>query len=207
MSFLKKQYHEAFTTLRGPVWPFLRNAVIAFVVIYVIFAAASLFSPAIHALLIQQIEAVMENADIVKDDGSISALRILINNARAAGFSILYGIFPFLYLPALAIGINAAVLGGLTASYAASPHTLLLLAAGILPHGIFEIPALWIAFGCGLYLCHDLTSRIRNRPRPTSFSVLFFSLLRVYLAVIFPLLIAASLVEAYITPWCMAFFA
>ena len=83
---------------------------------------------------------------------------------------------------------------------------MLLLAAGILPHGIFEIPALLIAFACGLYLCRGMNDLLRGRQEELSFNALVLPLLRIYLTVVAPLLIVTSVIEAYITPVCMAFF-
>lgn len=83
---------------------------------------------------------------------------------------------------------------------------MLLLAAGLVPHGIFEIPALLIAFACGLYLCRGMGALIRGKPESPQLGELFLSLLRVYCTIMLPLLVAASLIEAYLTPACMAFF-
>ena len=83
---------------------------------------------------------------------------------------------------------------------------MLLLAAGLVPHGIFEIPALLIAFAGGLYLCRGMGALIRRRQESPRFEELMISLLRLYCTIILPLLVIASLVEAYITPACMAFF-
>lgn len=207
MKFLKQQYCETFAFLRGPLRPFLRNTCIAFFVIYLIFLVSGLFSSAVLDMLTAYMRNVVENAQIVNQDGGIDALRILSNNLRAAFLSIAYGLFPFLYLPAMAIGVNAAMLGGVTALYQVHGQSMAYLAAGLLPHGIIEIPTLLIAFACGLYLCHEVTVRFRKQEEPpVPFSQTLFSLVRVYLTIITPALIVASLLEAYVTPLCMAMF-
>ena len=206
MEFLKEQYRQSIDFLRGPLQIYLKNTVIAFFVIWVIFFAVCLFRPDVLSMLIEYIQSVVENANISDGEGNFSALRILSKNLRASGLSIIYGFIPFLYLPALPIGMNAAVLGELTAYYQVSGQSMLLLAAGILPHGIFEIPALLIAFACGLYLCRGMNDLLRGRQEELSFNALVLPLLRVYLTVVAPLLIVASVIEAYITPVCMAFF-
>ncbi len=207
MGFLKEQYRESILFLRGPLRIDLRNTVIAFFAIWVLFFAVCLFRPEILSMLIDYIQRVVESANIADSDGNFSALPILSNNLRASGMSILYGFIPFLYLAALPIGMNAAVLGALTASYQVSGRSMLLLAAGLIPHGIFEIPALLIAFACGLYLCRGMTDLIRSKEGAPQFNELVLPLLRTYLTIIAPLLIAASVIEAYITPICMSFFA
>lgn len=206
MKFLKNQYRQSFAFLCGPLRIYLKNTIIAFFVILLIFYAACLFLPDVLSTLLSYIQIVVENANISDGEGNFSALNILVNNLRASMLSIVYGLIPFLYLPALPIGLNAAVLGALTASYQTGGRSMLLLAAGLLPHGIFEIPALLIAFACGLYLCHGMNDLIRGSQEGLNFKGLIFPLVRIYLTLIVPLLLIASFIEAYITPVCMAFF-
>ena len=78
--------------------------------------------------------------------------------------------------------------------------------AGILPHSIVELPAMFLSFGMGLYICDQLTRRIRKDETaqgPWACTVL---LARVHLLVLIPMLCAASLLEAYVTPWVLQFF-
>lgn len=209
MNFLKEQYRLSFSFFRGPLWIYFKNTTIAFFAIYLISMLTSLFFPSVRESLMSYIQAVIEQAGVMNDNGTISAGNILFNNLHASALSMLYGIIPFLYLPALPIGLNASIIGAVTTSYMSSSRSLLIFAAGLIPHGIFEIPALLIAFSCGLYLCHEMTQRVRkssSKETRVPFKELFLSLLRIYLTVIAPLLIIASLIEAYITPICMAFF-
>lgn len=205
MEFLKEQYAQDAAFLRGPFRPLLRNTAIAFFVI--IFAAflASLLVPSVLESMVAYMQAVIENADIITDEGGLSAARIFANNLRAALMSTLYGCIPLIYLPALAIGLNAAVLGALAAYYQLSGLSLLLFLAGIVPHGIVEIPALLLAFACGLYLCKELTARILRRETSGPLSGVFLSIARLYLTVIVPLLVMASVLEAYVTPLVLSF--
>lgn len=204
MGFLKDQYRQDAAFLRGPLMPLLRNTVIAFfAIILTVFAASLLYSPILDAL-VAYMQAVIENADIVTEDGGFSAVRIFGNNLRASLMSTLFGCIPFLYLPALSIGLNAAVLGAMAAYYHVRGFSLLLFFAGIAPHGIAELPALFLAFACGLYLCRELTAHTLNQEAPGALSDVFISVARLYLTVIIPLLIAAAVLEAYITPLCLA---
>lgn len=209
MKFLKEQYRLSFSFFRGPLWSYFKNATIAFFAIYLISILASLLFPSIQKSLITYIQSVIEQAGIVDNNGSISAVSIMFNNLHAAALSILYGIIPFLYLPALPIGLNASIIGAVTSSYIVSSQSLLLFAAGLIPHGIFEIPALLIAFACGLYLCHEVTQRLSkstsNKER-TPLVETILSIMRVYLTIVVPLLIIASFIEAYVTPILMSFF-
>ena len=206
MVFLKEQYRQSFSFLRGPLQIYLRNTVIAFFVILLIFYGVCLFRPDVLSMLISYIQSVVENANISDNAGNYSALRILLNNLRASALSVIYGFIPFLFLPALPIGMNAAILGALGAYYQVSGQSMLLLLAGILPHGIFEIPALMIAFASGLYLCHGMTDMVLGKQEGLNFPALMLPLVRIFLTIVIPMLIAAAFIEAYITPVCMSFF-
>lgn len=207
MQYLKEQCNLSRQFLCGSLWESFRNTAIAFFVILFLTLAASLLFPEVLERMMAYIQSVLGNSTITDADGNYSALRIALNNLRATIFCILYGLIPFLFLPALPIGLNAAVLGAITAFYLVRGLSMTLLLSGLLPHGIFEIPALLLAFSCGLYLCQTLTDRIRHPDSEhPSLSQCATELVRIYLTLIAPLLIIAAVVEAYITPVCMSFF-
>ena len=64
MEFLKEQYRQSIDFLRGPLQIYLKNTVIAFFVIWVIFFAVCLFRPDVLSMLIEYIQSVVENANI-----------------------------------------------------------------------------------------------------------------------------------------------
>lgn len=78
--------------------------------------------------------------------------------------------------------------------------------AGILPHGIFELPALIIASACGVCLCRNMCRLVTSSPKRASMVELLSDLLRVLLLLILPLTVAAAFIEAYVTPVIMALF-
>ena len=200
---IKEQYRLSFDFLRGPLYSFLKNTCLAFCIIFFISLIASLLFPVVLDTLMSYINAVIQSADIMNNDGTFSTANILSNNIRASFLSILYGFLPIIYLPALPIGLNSSILGAMTASYIGNGQSMLLLAAGIVPHGIFEFPALFLSFACGLYLCHEMTALIRHQENRTPLPETLISLVRVFVLVILPLLLAASVIEANITPLCM----
>jgi len=118
----------------------------------------------------------------------------------------LYGLIPFVRLPALALGVNAVLLGGLAACYAATDTTMLLYAASLLPHGIFELPALILAFSMGLYICGHLTRRCRRDPAALPLGACLGLAARLLVFLLLPLLILAALTEAYVTPLAAGLF-
>ena len=134
--------------------------------------------------------------------GSVPAL--LWNNLRAMVLSVLYGFIPFIYLPALSLGVNALLLGLFAAYFLNNGISILAYLGGILPHGIFELPALVISLACGIYLC-SINQYVRKNTRGIMAPTLK-NIVRVLALTVLPLLAAAAAVEAYVTPAVMQFF-
>ena len=65
--------------------------------------------------------------------GRVDVLALFGNNVRATVFSIAYGFIPFIYLPALSIGINSLLLGLFAGVYVNNGISLLAYFAGIVP--------------------------------------------------------------------------
>lgn len=144
----------------------------------------------------------IDSAGIMQEDGSFSVLAVLGNNVRAMVLSVLYGFIPFLYLPALSLGLNAAIIGMLAAMMRGQ---WLLFAAGVLPHGIFELPALVLSLAAGLCLCRSIDRYIRKNEKGV-IKPLILELLRVMALLVLPLLVLAAVTECYVTPLVMQLF-
>ena len=76
---------------------------------------------------------------------------------------------------------------------------------GSSPHGIFELPALLLAFALGLMLCKRVTRYVRENVKDMM-KPLMANIARVYLMHILPLLIVAAIVETYVTPRFLGLF-
>ena len=77
--------------------------------------------------------------------------------------------------------------------------------AGIVPHGIFELPALILALSSGIYLCRKVTDYVRHNEKGVM-GPLMKDLLRLFVMHIIPLLVAAAMMEAYVTPQLLKLF-
>ena len=151
------------------------------------------------------VEMVTESG-VTDEEGTLSFLGILRNNWTAMLFIVGYGIFPFLCLPAVSLFLNGALIGVMIGYFHLQGLPALAAVMGILPHGIFELPALVIAGAMGLHLCRRITGVLLHREPAHDLLPLAEDLLRVLLLVLFPLLLAAALVECYVTPQIMALF-
>ena len=137
------------------------------------------------------------------------ALYILFHNVRTIVLATLLGIFS---LGVLALIVIMAPLGVI--AYAASlvgqigGNPWLFVGGFVVPHGIIEIPALWLA-GCSML---RWGSCLLGRPDGRSIGGLWLEAMgdwvRVIVGLVIPLLLAAALVESYITPraalWSLA---
>lgn len=191
-----------------PLGPFYRDAAfmhmlritaVAFAVLMVLGFVGGLLFPSMPASLAQQFRQMVDDAGIVDESGKFSALAIFLHNLQAMGWAVLYGLVPVLHLPALLLGVNSVLLGAMAAHYVNSGLSLLLYLAGLLPHGIFEIPAIVLSLACGLYLCSYLTRRIFRRDQ-TPRQPVFRRIAQVFCLAIVPLLALAAVLEAYVTP-------
>lgn len=121
-------------------------------------------------------------------DGWKLAVIIFVNNSvKVLGsivLGIVFGIFPIFSL--LANGY----LIGIIAQY----HGPVVFLAGIVPHGIFEIPALLLGAGAGIGLGWTAVKRRSELKADIDRS------LKMFLKVVMPLLLMASLIETFITP-------
>ena len=106
--------------------------------------------PALRETLLSYVFAAMDSTGALNDDGTLSAMAIFSNNLRATVFIMAYGLIPFIQLPAMALGVNAMVIGVLGAWYITQRYSMAAFLAALLPHGILELPALVIAFSVGL---------------------------------------------------------
>ncbi|NLY39867.1 MAG: stage II sporulation protein M [Firmicutes bacterium] len=136
----------------------------------------------------------------------IAALMIFINNfislAQMLFFGALAGVSPLLTL-----ALNGALLGFTSAAASASGVALVpLLTLGILPHGIFELPAFILCGALGLkFGYHCVASPLPGMSRLQSFKYIWKEAISV-LPVVVLLLLAAAFIEILITPQLLAMF-
>lgn len=178
-----------------------------------VFIAFILFGYAVCAASPELTEAVVDyftrmiaDSGLADEAGRVSLVGILMNNWFAMVFTILYGFCPFLFLPVLSAMSNAAVIGALAAYYRMNGLSMAAFLAGLVPHGVFEIPALVLAVSLGFLLCRNVVRIFLRSGRAVPMVDLLANILRTMLFVIFPLLLIAALMECYVTPGVMSLF-
>ena len=199
---MKKQFRAIGDFWRAEYGCYVGMTAAAFLVLLVLAYIAGRLFPDIPVSVISAFNEDIAGSGIVQEDGSFNVLALFTNNLRAMVLGVLYGFIPFLYLPALALGVNAAILGMLASLI---DGQWLLLAAGILPHGIFELPALFLSLAAGLCLCKNINVYIRKNEKGVM-KPLLLNILRVVVLLVLPLLVIAAVMETYVTPALMQLF-
>lgn len=125
-------------------------------------------------------------------------LYIFINNSGIALAMIIFGFF-FGLVPLYFLYSNGLIIGYVVAlvSINVSP---LAAAAGLVPHGIFEITGIVTAAGYGIWLGVVFAQSIRGKAK---FGDAFRLAIRRYFSFVLPILLVAAFIETFITPLIM----
>ncbi len=153
----------------------------------------------------QLIELLNETSKTLgSKEGFDLAKGIFLNNLRASTLGVTLGVIPFLFIPCFVALSNGTVVGAVLgyASAATGEGVFTLLLTGIMPHGIFEIPAIIVAFSLGAIMCREITFAFLRKPHLKMLEM-FNQIARAYVVIVLPLLIMAALAEAYVTPMVM----
>ena len=134
-------------------------------------------------------------SQILSDSPAVLAGKLFLNNLAACLLLFLGGRWLGV-VTMLILSVNGLLIGAVT-ELMRQQQGLLFIAAALVPHGIFEIPAFLIAGGLGLLLGQGLIAEWHGRGDAATLAV---PLARLFLRVVVPLLAVAALVEAFITP-------
>ena len=166
----------------------LRITAIAFGALILLGFAVSLLLPDLADQLFLQFAQQMAELGIMDTTGRVDVLALFGNNVRAPVFS-----------------LNSLLLGLFAGVYVNNGISLLAYFAGIVPHGIFELPALILALSSGIYLCRKVTDYVRHNKKGVM-GPLMKDLLRLFVMHVIPLLVAAAVIEACVTPQLLKLF-
>ena len=146
------------------------------------------------------IQSVFAGANVLNSDGTLSFFGIFYHNLRAGVLITLSGFVPFLFLPVAGIVLNSVFLGSFLGIYSvfSNENMILMIAKYILPHGIFEIPALILQGAIGAKLCVVLCKKIFRKAKNESFVYHVKGCLGSFVLYVIPLLIVAAFIEAVI---------
>ncbi|MFA4825396.1 MAG: stage II sporulation protein M [Methanoregula sp.] len=122
-------------------------------------------------------------------------LKLFINNFEACILLFLGGV-SFGILTIFIMSLNGIVIGAIM-QIIHEDHSWIFLAAALLPHGIFEIPAFIISGALGILLAQALIAEYYGGGDTAGEAQ---KLARIFLLYVLPLVVVAACVEAFITP-------
>ena len=182
--FFKSNYLQSWSYLKES-----KNFIYFIIAIFFFFAFIGFFVSA-PALIEEQILNFIK--ELIKKTEGMSQLELInfifLNNLQSSFFGFVFGVFLGLF-PLIAVTFNGYILG-FVASLSVKNGGVLTLWR-IFPHGIFELPAVFISLGLGL----KFGTFIFQKKKLKFLSYCFFNSLRVFLFIVIPLLLIAAFIE------------
>jgi len=182
---LKKNYLSSFEFIRVSskfIWGGLS--------IFLLFIFVGFFVSFPESLTSFLMDYFKELAEKTKDYGGFKMISFLfLNNLKASFLGMTSGIF-FGILPLIYLILNGFVLG--FASRLAVLEQGIFSLLRLLPHGVFELPAIILSLGLGLKLGSFILEKENLLKSLNSY---ILDCLRVFIFIILPLLILAAIIE------------
>ena len=173
-------------------WNFVkesRNFIYSIMGIFFIFSLIGFFIPTPSIISEQILKFIKELLLKTQNMGYFELIKfIFFNNTQSSFFGMIFGIVLGIF-PLIAVIANGYVLG-FVASLAVNSEGILVLWR-LLPHGIFELPAIFISLGLGL----KIGTFIFQKEKFESLKKYSLNSLRVFLFIVLPLLIIAAIIE------------
>ena len=155
---IKEQYKKTFHFIGKDMRWIVLGTTVIFIALIVL---TDLFFSKHTDMMAELLQQFQETVKDIAPDGTISAPLLFLNNLKACVIAMVIGFIPFLFLPVFVLGVNAAVMGAVASMYRMTGMSVAgMYLFGILPHGIFELPAILLSISMGIYLCYCLVKRI-----------------------------------------------
>ncbi|PGK51249.1 hypothetical protein CN918_26015 [Priestia megaterium] len=136
----------------------------------------------------------------------VTSVHIFINNFKVVLFVMIGAVLTVYFFPTITVISNGAVLGlVLAALKIVNPKdsTWTNLFTGIVPHGIFEIPAIILGGAIGARLGLAGYRTLFKKEQELPYKTVLLQSSRFFLCILLPLLVIAAFVEMFITPHIM----
>ncbi|MCL7415312.1 MAG: stage II sporulation protein M [ANME-2 cluster archaeon] len=174
--------------------PYLLIIISLFVVCVVAGYLSGYYNPGIIEQLMGQFEE--SYGWIAGESPLVIMLFIFANNTLNSFLAMLFGVVFGLW-PVLFIAVNGFFIGVVVFDAAREIGILVVLAA-LIPHGIIELPMIFISAAMGLRLGYLAFLKISNK-MDVSIKQELFQAIRFFIKVIVPLLFIAALIETFVT--------
>lgn len=126
---------------------------------------------------------------------------LFFHNARTTVVFLILGLLSFGTLGLTLFVGNIALVGGvLGAAHLVGYSPLLAFASGILPHGIFELSAIFLATAAMLKVAAQLVTPQPEKSLGETLLLALADWFRVFVGIVLPFLAVAAVIEIYVTP-------
>ncbi len=189
---MKKKTAKFFTENYGKSWEYIKESrkfIYTILIIFILFILIGAFIPApesLKTIILEYIQELLKLTEGMSKGELISF--IFLNNLQSSLFGMIFGIILGIFSVITSV-LNGYLLG-FVSSMAVSEGGILVLWR-LFPHGIFELPALFLSTGLGL----RLGTFIFRKNKLESLKNYFLESLRVFLFIIFPFLLIAAIIE------------
>lgn len=181
---LKKEYKNS--------WKFIKkskNYIYIIIGIFILFSLIGFFiqpTPEIEAKILEFIKELVEKTSGMSQIELI--LFIFLNNLQSTFIALITGVF-FGAIPIFA-SISNGYLVGFVGNAVTQEQGLIALWR-LLPHGIFELPAIFISLGLGL----KISSFIFKKQKTKKLKKYLIQSLKTFILIVIPLLVIAAIIE------------
>lgn len=166
-----------------------RNFIYSIIGIFVIFTLVGFFVPLPESVTEKILKFIQDIFEKTQGMNQVELTKfIFLNNLKSSFLGMVLGFILGIY-PILVAVVNGGLLG-FVASFSVAEEGFGVLWR-LFPHGIFELPAVFISLGLGL----KLGTFIFKKNKLKSFEEYFWNSLRVFLFFILPLLVLAAIIE------------
>jgi ABC-type transport system involved in multi-copper enzyme maturation permease subunit len=143
----------------------------------------------------------IEGLQAVRFYSTGGTLLVWLQNLRAVLIATLLGIFSFGVLGMLILMLPLVIIGYVAANVTLAGHSALtFLVALVLPHGLFEIPAMLLAGAAILNLGATLTAPANGKTIGEAWLLALAKWAKIMIGIVLPLFLLAAFVEVFITP-------
>jgi stage II sporulation protein M len=181
---LKEEYKKSLDYIKES-----KKFIYLIIIIFSVFALIGFFVPASEPLKNQILEFIKELLEKTQNMSQAELIKFLFfNNLQSSFYGLIFGVLIGIF-PITATIANGYLLG-FVASMSVENGGIMVLWK-LFPHGIFELPAVFISLGLGL----KLGTFILKKEKLKSFNEYFINSLRVFLLIVIPLLAIAGIIE------------
>ncbi|PKL60634.1 MAG: stage II sporulation protein M [Methanomicrobiales archaeon HGW-Methanomicrobiales-4] len=181
--------------------PFQREFIRYFgisVLIFIIGSAGGYFTsladPAFGQSLVTLFQDMITN-EIMSNEPPLLAIQLFLNNLEACVLLFIGGA-TFGIITLFVLSFNGIIIGGILEVVGAKTGGLVMIAA-IVPHGIFELPAVLVSASLGLMLGRAVMLELLGKGDASAQALV---LGRLFVRYVIPFIAFAACIEAFITP-------